>query len=142
MWSDLRFRFRSLFRRRSVERELSQELEFHLEHQIEKHLNAGKTRDEATRLARLEFGAMDIAKEACRDARGTEIMDSTMKDLTYGLRLLRKAPAFTLLAILSLALGTGVNTAVFSVVYAGLLKPLPYPHADRLVYITRSRSGP
>jgi putative ABC transport system permease protein len=85
---------------------------------------------------------MDIAKEACRDARGTEIMDSTMKDLTYALRLLRKAPAFTLLAILSLALGTGVNTAVFSVVYAVLLKPLPYRHADQLVYIARSRSGP
>ena len=142
MWNDLWFRLRALFRRSSLERDLADELDFHIEQQTQKHLRSGHSADEAARLARLDFGAVERAREQCREASGVEAMDSTMKDIRYACRLFRKSPIFTVLAVLSLALGTGVNTAVFSVVHAVLLKPLPYAAPDRIISIgtTRVRS--
>jgi hypothetical protein len=109
-------RCRSLFRPQRVEEELDEELRFHLEQQIRDHLDRGLTRDEATRTARLALGGLEQQKDACRDARHTEWIDSTWRDVRFGMRSLRRTPGFTSEAVVTLALDIGVNTAVFSIV--------------------------
>ena len=134
-------RWRSLARRGAVERDLDDEIHDHLESEIETLIGRGVPPDEAARDARARFGAPDLAKEQCRDAWHIQFADALVKDLGYAARTLWHSPGFAAVAILTLALGIGANTAVFSLVDNILLAPLPYPDADRLVGITGTYPG-
>jgi putative ABC transport system permease protein len=132
-------RFRSLFRKSVVERELDQEMCFHVEQQIAEHLAAGLSLGEARRAAQLEFGGVEQLKEECRDARGLNRLESLLADLRYGFRSLRKNPGFTVISVLTLALGIGANTAIFSMANALLLHPYNFRNLDSLVRVWEDR---
>jgi len=134
--SDLMFRLRALFRRKSVEAELEEELRAHVENQVEKYVQSGLPAEEAHRRARLEFGGLELVKEECRDARGVNLIETTIQDVRYGLRQLRRNPGFTAVATITLALGIGATTAIFSVVDTVLLHSAPYARSGELVAIT------
>jgi putative ABC transport system permease protein len=133
MLSDLWIRVRALFRRKSVETEMEEELRFHLERQVEKYVKSGMSRAEAQRRARVEFGGVELTKEECRDARGVRFVEGLFQDARYGARMLRKSPGFTTVAILTLALGIGASTGAFSILESQLWHPLPFPDSERLV---------
>ncbi|HVH71733.1 MAG TPA: ABC transporter permease, partial [Candidatus Dormibacteraeota bacterium] len=139
MFTDLVFRLRSLFRRRAVESEMEAELRFHMERQIENYFRSGLTLGEARRRARLEFGGYEQVKEEHREARGVGLIETLVRDVRYGLRTLSHNPGFSMVAVLTLALGIGANTAIFSVVYAALIRPLPYAQPNRLITLSEAR---
>ncbi len=131
-------RLRSLLRRGQVEQELDEELRYHLDRQIDENLAKGMTADEARFAALRIIGGIEQHKEKCRDVRRVSFIEDLVRDFRFGLRSMSRNPGFTSVAVITLALGIGATTAIFSVVYGILLQPLPYPEDDRLVTLIQS----
>jgi len=127
-------RLLGFFKRRKLERELEEEIRSHLEMQIEDNLRQGMSPEEAQRAARLRFGGVEQVKEAYRDKSRFGWIENLWQDMRYGVRMLLKKPGFTLVAVLTLSLGIGANTTIFSVVNM-LLRPLPVERPDELAAV-------
>ncbi len=134
-------RLRHVARRRSFERDVEDELRFHMEMVAERQLARGCSPDDVCALTHKEFGSMERYKEEIRDARGLTFGDDVGRDIRFAFRTLRRTPGFTLIALITFALGIGANTAIFSVVNAVLLRPLPYPNAARVVRLFETQEG-
>jgi predicted permease len=135
-WRDvIRMRLRSLLGRERVETELDKEMRFHLERLVEENTVAGMSAREAREAASRMFGGVSQIQEECRDMRRTQYLENFWQDLRYAVRMLGKSPAFTVVMVLTLGLSIGANSAIFSVIDGVLLKPLPYPQAERLARV-------
>ncbi len=131
----IRLRARSLLRSHSADTEMQREIQLHLDQLTKEYVATGMSESEARLAARRAFGPVDQVKERCRDMRHVNFVEDVIKDLGYALRVLRRSPYFTITAVLSLALGIGATTAIFTIVNAVILRPLPYPDADGLVMV-------
>jgi predicted permease len=136
MLSTLRSLWRNLFARAEVERELDAELRAYVDELVAEKTKSGMNEADARRAALIEAGGVEQIKEEVRDARKGALVETTIQDLKYGARLLRRAPGFAFIAVLTIALGIGANSAIFSVINAVVLKPLAYPASGQLMFIT------
>jgi putative ABC transport system permease protein len=141
MTSRLRTALRTLLRRRAVEKDLDEEMRFHLEMETRKLIERGLPPERARREALLSFGGVERHKEACRDETGAPVVETLLQDLRYGARGLRRNPVFAAAAIVTLALGIGANAAIFSVVHGVFLQALPYGGGERLVRLRQDAPG-
>ena len=133
--SDLFRRWRALTHKNELDQELDEEMQFHLQRDIERNVKSGMSLEEARYAAVKSFDRLEQSKEECRSARGVGLVENVVRDVTYSLRVLLKSYAFTIVVILTLALGIGANTAIFSFANGILLRPLPYPQSDRLAVL-------
>ena len=134
-------RLQTLFRRDRITRRLDDEIKFHLDQQIAENISAGMSREEALYAAQRTFGNPTFLKEKTRDTWGWTWLEELLGDIRFGLRMLLKSPGFAFVSILTLALGIGANTAVFSLVDCLVLRPLPIEHPERVVFLASSWKG-
>src|SRR4030081_2037166 len=138
----LPLRLRSIFHKNRAELDLSEELQFHLQNQIDEYVAQGMNPKEARHTALRSLGGLEQAKAECRDARKVDLVEKFLQDVGFGLRMLRRSPGFSLLAILCLTLGIGANAAVFSWIEGILFRPYPaVAHQERLVALTGTTRG-
>src|SRR5215475_1417299 len=135
IWRTLSIRIRAVFDRNALNQELDEEVRFHIEQETRANIARGMKPEEAARQAHMDFGGEQSVKEEYRAVRGDSFVEPALQDASFGLRMLRRSPGFAGVAAITLALGLGANTAMFSVIDAVLLRPLPFADPDRLVRI-------
>src|SRR5579883_963826 len=140
LWKNVVLRLRALLFRSQMDEELQEELNFHLEMEAEKNRQRDLDAVEARRQARLRFGSLVGVTEECRNQRGISTIEIFVKDLRYGIRMLRKSPAFTVVAVLTLALSIGANAVVFGAINGLILHPLKVPEEESLYAVWRANS--
>jgi putative ABC transport system permease protein len=137
----LRMLLRSIFERRQLDAELDEELREHIEQEIGNNIRAGMSQEEARRAANRTVGSLSLIKDECREARAANFIETFAHDLRYSLRMLWRSPLFTLIALITLSIGIGATSAIFSVVNGVVLKPLPYPQPDELITVNHAAPG-